>query len=233
MQVLLDTTGRADELADRGALTDDDLARLFAADPDGGPWLRASMVSTVDGSAAGDSGVSGSINNPADARVFAVQRAWADVIVVGAGTAKAERYAPADTPIVLVSRKAQVPESLRGAPAGSVLMATCSASDGIAEARELLGTDNVLPCGSHRVDLPVLKAALADRGWLRQLCEGGPHLLRDLVFQEAADELTATTVPRLVAGSHSRITTGAPLDRELTLALLLEDAGTLVGRWLV
>lgn len=231
MQVLLDTLAPEDaaRVADPRALTDEDLATLYA--PPQEPWLRVNMVSTVDGSATGESGLSGSINNPADGRVFAALRRLADVVVVGAGTAKAEVYSPGDTPIVLVSRKAQVPPSLRGAPAGSVLMATCSLSDGIGEARELLGAEHVLTYGSHRVDLGALKAGLAERGWGSILCEGGPHLLRDLVFQGAADELTATTVPRMVAGSYPRITVGAPLDTALTLRLLLEDEGTLLGRW--
>lgn len=234
MRLILDDLGASP--AGEGDLDDLALARLYAYPDDGRiPWLRANMVSTLDGAATGPDGRTGSINNEADKRVFSLLRALADVIVVGAGTAKAEGYAasraPAGTPIVLVSRKAQVPESLRGAPAGSVLMATCSLSDGIDEARELLGDEHVLTLGSHRVDLPGLKAALVERGWSHVLCEGGPHLLRDLVFQGAADELTATTVPRLVAGSFPRITVGAPIDTSLTLRLLLEDHGTLLGRW--
>jgi riboflavin biosynthesis pyrimidine reductase len=70
----------------------DDLHELYAvpADRPGGPWLRANMVSSVDGAAAGDSGKSGSLNNAADKRVFDHLRSVADVIVVGAGTARAE-----------------------------------------------------------------------------------------------------------------------------------------------
>lgn len=231
MQVLLDTLAPEGDarVADPRSLSDEDLETLYAVPQR--PWLRVGMVSTVDGSSTGESGLSGSINNPADGRVFATLRRLADVIVVGAGTAKAEGYSPTDTPIVLVSRKGQVPETLRGAPAGSVLLATCSLSDGIGEARELLGAEHVLTYGSHRVDLPALKAGLVERGWGSILCEGGPHLLRDLVFQGAADELTATTVPRLVAGSYPRITVGAPIDTPLQLRLLLEDHGTLLGRW--
>ncbi|MBZ5734962.1 dihydrofolate reductase family protein [Nocardioides sp. TRM66260-LWL] len=214
-----------------GELSDDDLRALYAAPTT--PFLRVNMVSTVDGSATGANGRSGSINNAADKRVFDALRDLADVIVVGAGTAKAEGYRPAQRPIVLVSRKAQVPETLRGAPAGSVYLATCSKSDGIDEAREILGEEHVLTLGSHRVDLPQLKQTLADRGWGHQLCEGGPHLLRDLVHQGAADELTATSVPRIVAGTYPRITEGAPVDAPLSLALLLEDEGTLFGRWTI
>ena len=212
-------------------VSDEDLKALYAV-PDGdSAYLRVNMVSTVDGSATGDDALSGSINTVPDQRVFATIRSLADVIIVGGGTAKAEGYEPTDRPTVLVSRKAQVPEKLRGAPAGSVYLATCSRSEGIDEAREMLGEEHVLTLGSHRVDLPLLKETLFHRGWRSQLCEGGPHLLRDLVFQGCVDELTATTVPRLVAGAYPRITEGAPVDTALTLKLLLEDEGTLLGRW--
>lgn len=211
-------------------ITDADLAELYAP-PAGQPWLRVGMVSTVDGSATGDDARTASINNAADHRVFQTLRSLADVIIVGAGTAKSEKYAPTDVPIVLVSRKAQVPESLQGAPAGSVYLATCSRSDGLPAAREILGDEHILELGSHRVDLPQLKAALVDRGWMSQLCEGGPHLSRDMVFQGCVDEVAATTVPRLVAGAYPRTTEGAPINVPLELTMLLEDSGTLFGRW--
>ena len=211
-------------------ITDADLAELYAP-PAGQPWLRVGMVSTVDGSATGDDARTASINNAADQRVFQALRSLADVIIVGAGTAKAEKYAPTDVPIVLVSRKAQVPEALQGAPAGSVYLATCSRSDGLPAVREILGDEHILELGSHRVDLPQLKATLAERGWMSQLCEGGPHLSRDMVFQGCVDEVAATTVPRLVAGAYPRTTEGAPINVPLELTMLLEDSGTLFGRW--
>lgn len=196
------------------------------------PWLRVNMVGTVDGAATGETGTSGSINNAVDKQVFDHLRAAADVIVVGAGTARAEGYHVADRPLVIVSRRGDVPEQLQDAPAGAVLMATCEAAERVDRAREVLGADQVLVLGSHRVDLPLLKQVLADRGWANQLCEGGPHLLRDLLAAGVADELCTTTVPRLVAGEHPRITQGPPLDVPLRLHLLLEAEGTLLARWL-
>ena len=207
----------------------DDLAALYAAPRT--PWLRVNMVGTVDGAATGETGTSGSINNAVDKQVFDQLRAMADVIVVGAGTARAEGYHTADRPLVLVSRRGDVPEQLRDAPRGSVLMATCSTAEGVDRARDVLGADQVLVLGSHRVDLPLLKEVLADRGWADQLCEGGPHLLRDLLAAGVADELCTTTVPRVLAGDHPRITQGPPVDVPLRLHLLLEAESTLLGRW--
>ena len=228
MRVLLNALDELDRL---DGPSDEELAELYAA-PEL-PWLRVNMVSTIDGSATGSSGRSGSINNATDHRVFHLLRSMADAIVVGAGTARAEGYGPTDRPIVLVSRSGGVPDRLRGAEPGAVLMATVSAAEHLEEARELLGPDHVLVLGSHRVSLAELREHLVARGWTNLLSEGGPHLLRDLVDQGAADELTATFVPRLLAGRHPRIADGPPVDVPLSLRLLLEEDGTLLGRWFI
>ena len=197
------------------------------------PWLRVNMVSTVDGAATGDDGRSGSINNAVDQRVFHQLREMADAIVVGAGTARVEGYRPADRPLVVVSRRGEVPERLRGAPTGSVLLATCEAAEPLDAVRDLLGAEQVLVLGTGTVDLAALREALLARGWRNLLCEGGPHLLRDLLAAGVVDEVCTTVVPRLVAGEHPRITQGPPVDVPLRLHLLLEDQSTLLARWLV
>src|SRR4051812_49511291 len=122
MRVLTDEIGGAS-----GEVTD--LDALYR--PPSSPWLRVNMVSTLDGAANGESGKSGSINNAADKRVFHALRAQADAIVVGAGTARTERYRVAPVPLVVVSRRADVPEQLADAPTGSVLLATCAESAGL------------------------------------------------------------------------------------------------------
>jgi riboflavin biosynthesis pyrimidine reductase len=225
MRILKGPDGPADNI------TDADVRGLYAADD--GPWLRANMVSTVDGAATGESGKSGSISNDVDKRIFELLRELADAIVVGAGTARIEGYRPADRPTVVVSRSGRVPERLRDAEPGRVLMATCQAAAALDETRALLGDDNVLVLGGHRVGLRVLKDRLAERGLRHLLCEGGPHLLRDLLDQGVVDELDATLVPRLVGGLHPRVTNGAPVDVPLELRVLLEEEDTLLGRWFV
>jgi riboflavin biosynthesis pyrimidine reductase len=112
-------------------------------------------------------------------------------------------------------------------------MATVSTAPHLAQARELLGDEQVLVLGSHRVDLARMKDELALRGYRHLLSEGGPHLLRDLLDQGVADELDTTLVPRLISGSHRRITDGPPVDVPLRLSTLVEDEGTLLARWLV
>jgi riboflavin biosynthesis pyrimidine reductase len=112
-------------------------------------------------------------------------------------------------------------------------MATVSTAPYVDEAREILGRDNVLVLGSHRVDLARLKDELVLRGYRHLLSEGGPHLLRDLLDQGVADELDATVVPRVIGGSHRRITDGPPVEIPLRLTTLVEEEGTLLARWFV
>jgi riboflavin biosynthesis pyrimidine reductase len=220
-------------LIDEGGATGEahDLALLYR--PPSLPWLRVNMVSTLDGAANGESGKSGSINNEADKRVFHALRQHADAIVVGAGTARTERYRVAAVPLVVVSHRGLVPEQLRDAPSGKVLLVTCADSPGLADAREILGDDQVLVCGQAQVDLAAMKQSLVQRGLHDLLSEGGPHLLRDLLAEGVADELCLTWVPRVIGGVHPRILEGAPVDLSLRLAVLLEAHGTLIGRWLV
>ncbi|HET6560553.1 MAG TPA: dihydrofolate reductase family protein [Marmoricola sp.] len=226
MRVLIDHAG-----GPLGDVDDERLRTLY--EPPRLPWLRVNMVSTVDGAATGAGGLTGSINNPADKRVFHLLRSTSDAVVVGAGTARAERYGPAVVPIVLVSRVGVVPEKLRGAPSGRVLLATCATASGLSNSRRQLGDENVLVVGSESVDLVSMRHALADRGFQNVLSEGGPQLLAAMLAAGVIDELCVTVVPQAVSGSHRRITDGPDVDVPLELATLLEEDGTLLGRWLV
>jgi riboflavin biosynthesis pyrimidine reductase len=228
MRVLIGDSVRAIQ---DGRLGTGDLETLYAAPST--PWLRVSMVSTLDGAVTGESGRSGAISNDVDRRVFDLLRKLADVVVVGAGTARIEGYRPADLPIVVVSRSGHLPEKLRGVEPGRIILATCKHAPELAEARKLLPAGDVLLLGSHRVDLRAMRRRLEERGFRHILCEGGPHLLRDLLDQGVVDELDATVVPRLVSGLHPRVTDGPPIDVPLRLSTLLEERGTLLGRWLV
>ena len=219
------------ELKRLADLSDDELTRLYA--PPSGPWLRVNFVSTVDGAAQGSDGLSKGINNDADKRVFDALRRWADCLVVGAGTLRAEGYDIPRLPLVVVSRSGDLPPTLRDAPRGRVLMATVASADGLADVREHLGADNVLVLGVDEIDLVALKQELADRGWVEQLCEGGPSLFADLLAAGVVDELCWTVVPMLTGGDAVRIATGAKVETRLRPALLLEQDGTLLGRWLV
>lgn len=197
------------------------------------PWLRLNFVATVDGSVQGADGVSRSINNEADQQVFATLRDLADVIVVGAGTVRAEGYEPNPKPFVVVTRSGAVPPSLREGDLSQVYVATGADAPQLAQTRDLLGEPNVLVTGQQGPDLAALRRALEDRGFGDILCEGGPALAADLVAAGLVNELCLTMVPTLVAGDGLRVLSGAPIDVPLRLHQLVEYDGTLLTRWWV
>jgi riboflavin biosynthesis pyrimidine reductase len=213
-------------------------------------WVRANFISTLDGAAAGDDGRSGSIHAGPDRDVFGLLRALSDVILVGAGTARAEGYRravvrepwldlrkgrPAHPTIAVVSRSCVVPPGLiqTRENSGELVLITCegAGAGAIDLARRNLGNSQVIVEGDMSVDLAAAVHALAVRGLRRVLCEGGPHLLRDLTASGHLDELCLTIAPTLVAGDHPRITAGAAVTASLLPCLLIESQGTLLGRW--
>jgi riboflavin biosynthesis pyrimidine reductase len=213
-------------------------------------WVRANFNSSLDGAATGDDGRSGSINTGADPDVFGLLRALSDVILVGAGTARIEGYRraavrapwlehragrPAHPTMAVVSRSGDIPPQLSQARenSGEVLLVTCerAGNQAIDLARGTLGEENVIVEGDASVNLASALDALAVRGLRRILCEGGPHLMRDLTASGRLDELCLTLSPTLVAGDHPRITAGASVTANLLPRLLIESQGAILGRW--
>jgi riboflavin biosynthesis pyrimidine reductase len=230
------------------------LAELYAhpAPAGGGAWVRANFVASVDGAAWGADGRSGSINGPADLRVFRLLRALADVVLAGAGTVRAEGYGlPRERPehgarraargqapvarLAVVTRSGDLPPDtgLFDGPRPALLV-TCAAAGAPALRRmaALAGDDGVLVCGQDDVDPAVAVRELARRGLPRVLCEGGPRLLTAVAAAGVLDELCLTWSPLLVGGDAPRVVSGLPLSMRLRLAHLLEEDGFLLGRWL-
>lgn len=233
------------------ALDDLDAAGLFTAyaAPER-RWVRCNMVTSLDGAGTGSDGRSGSINTEADHVVFEVLRASSHVVVVGAGTIRAEGYPPLSVqdslvdlrrdhglpdvlPLVAVSNRGEVPPTLSGCRDGRALIAVPSRAPGLAAARADLGPDHVLVCGDDEVDLALLVATLHDRGWDQVLTEGGPSLLGSFLTAGQLDELCYTVVPRVVGGDHPRTVGPQGVPTDLSLETLVEQDGTIMGRWLV
>ncbi|MDQ2625340.1 MAG: dihydrofolate reductase family protein [Actinomycetota bacterium] len=230
-----------------GAVDDDELVRLYHHAPG---RVRANFVSTVDGAATGDDGRSGTINNEADLRVFETLRALADVVLVGAGTARTEGYAeitvperlastraelglPAGLELAVVTRSGILSERLLGASAPPLVI-THEGCHHLEPLRERLGSDRVLVHGTTEVDLGAALVGLAARGLVRVLTEGGPHLFASLLGAGLVDELCLTTTPQLVGGHPPRIVAAhewfAP-PRGAHLEHVLVEGSTVLARW--
>lgn len=219
-----------------------DPSRVYGAvertPPPGRPWVLANMVASVDGSAAvGER--SGPLGGPADKVVFRILRSLADVVLVGAGTVRAEGYGPvrgADpAALAVVSRSLALDpdDRLFTEAVARTIVVTCAASD--PARRATLGeVAEVIVAGTDSVDPARALAELGARGHRTVLCEGGPALLAQVAAAGVLDELCLTTSPLLALGDGPRITTGISSDVLLPrrLATLLEDDGMLFARYL-
>jgi riboflavin-specific deaminase-like protein len=221
--------------------------RLHELAPPDRPYLGINMVSSLDGKATLDWRTKG-LSTEIDRRLFHHLRTQADAVMVGAGTAREERYGrmtkndelsakrvaegrAAEAVAVVVSGRLDLPPDLPllNEPDQAVLIAT--------------GSEAELPgLGAHveyvRVgdDLPRLMAELDERGVRSVLCEGGPMLNSFLFAAGIVDELFLTLNPKILAGAAAlTIVAGRELVEpvELDLVSVAEAEGELYTRWRV
>lgn len=203
------------------------------------------MVTSLDGRIA-VGGRSAPLSSPADRSLFHALRAQADAVMVGAGTATAERYGPiirdprstelraarglAPQPLaVIVSRRLDIDPTLPllADPQSHVVVLTPAARD-------------LPPCPAtvDYVRTPTLRAGLAELharlGVELIVCEGGPTLAASLAAESLIDELFLALAPLLVgeSGSGALLAGHGPSEPlRFELDSLLEHAGQLYGRY--
>jgi 5-amino-6-(5-phosphoribosylamino)uracil reductase len=245
-------TAGGDEPAPR-ELGEEDLRRLYELPgAPQAPWLAVNFVSSADG-AVTEHGHSEGLSDAADRRIFLLGRELADVILVGAGTARAEQYRGARTsaekrrrrsaegrepvpPIVVVSTRASLDPAARLFTDTTVPPIVVTTEHAPAEQRYRLaeaGAD-VVVAGRCRVDLTRMRDELAARGLHRLCCEGGPTLFGSLLAEHLVDELRLTVSPLLTAGPAGRIVHGPTVTppRELSLASVVRSRDSLMLRYL-
>lgn len=189
-------------------------------------WVALGMVASIDGAATVD-GVSRGLGQDGDRAAFRALRAAADLILVGAGTVRAERYGPpkvasevaaarhergqADRAgIAVVSRSLDL--DLEGRlftedPSWRPIVVTSLVADpDKVTALEETGAE-VLVAGDDLVDLSAAVERLRTLGYGRILGEGGPSLNGQLLADGLVDEIFLTVAPSLVGGQANRIVT--------------------------
>jgi riboflavin biosynthesis pyrimidine reductase len=232
----------------------DELPTLYAYPADlNRVWLRANFIASLDGGAT-VGGTTGRLGGPGDRAIFNLLRELADVILVGAGTVRAEDYSGARLSITQrQSRQAraqcEIPQLAIVTKSGRLdrdmpvftrtevppLVCTCAAVAD--ETRHALGgLADVVECSDvdpGKVDEASVLAALADRGLYRVLTEGGPMLFSSFVERGMLDELCLTIAPSLVGGLASRIATGPGqvLTAMRRAHILTDDDGYLYTRY--
>jgi len=210
------------------------LAEFYGAErpshPDGRPWVGVCMVASLDGSIA-VAGRSGGLSSVADAAVLRTLRQRADVVIVGAGTVRDERYGAPSKPgqrigVVTISGQLELASPLFTSGAGFVI---CPDSTPPLEVPTLrVGTDVVdLDQAVRR-----LHEIAPESGFV--LAEGGARLNGQLLASDLIDELNLTLSPQLVGGTGPRLALSdvEMSQREFELAHLLADESSfLFSRW--
>ncbi|MFD6893772.1 pyrimidine reductase family protein [Rhodococcus sp. NPDC060086] len=233
-------------------LDDADLRELYAYPRDlTQPWMRVNFVSSLDGAVAVD-GRSGGLGTPADKLVFGMLRELADVILVGAGTARTENYGGARTSEALRERRAAA--GLSAVPPIAVVTASGNLDPGMR-----LFTDTTVPpivftssavsekkrrsladagadvrvIAADDISGDALVAASTEAGWNRILCEGGPRLFGRMIADNVVDDLCLTFTPVLAAGSADRIahSPASAVTAMRRAHLVCDDDGTILTRW--
>ena len=201
--------------------------------------MRANFVSSLDG-AVTLSGKSAGLSSEGDRALFHLLRSLADVVLVGAGTARTENYGGAKPvnghapPIAVVSKSLDLDQSSRLFADTTVrpIVVTCAASPDEVRA-QLDAVADVIVAGDADVDLGAALDVLAERGLGRVLCEGGPHLLGSLATAGVLDELCLTLSPVIAGGTAGRIVAGylPEVVEPMVLRHVLEEDGHLFLRY--
>lgn len=214
------------------------------------PAVRLNMIVSVDGGTSWG-GVSGALGGPADKALFPVLRSFADIVLVAAGTMRAENYGPAkldddlrsarkargQTPvphIAVVSRTCRLdwdtPFFTDATERPLVITVSSAPADALAAAGRVA---DVVIAGADDVDLAMALRELGARSARHVLAEGGPTLNGALARARLLDELCVTLSPRLASGDAKRLIAGSTLDEleALTLRSICEQDGFLFLRY--
>lgn len=232
-------------------VTTDRLTATYLFPASDRPVIRGNMVASVDGAATAD-GKSAGLGSDGDRQIFHLQRALADVIVVGAHTAVVEGYRPptvdqqyiadrvergqnAVPPLILVSQSLNIPDDYATIADPGVIIATCAEAPDAARKRLQAAGATLVDCGETSVDSLLLADELHRRGLRRVLCEGGPRFLATIAAAGLLDELALTVSPTLVGGDAQRIAHGAAVHvdrgRMRLRHLISDDEGYLYQLW--
>lgn len=193
--------------------------------PASGRHLRVNMVASADGAATAGGRV-GVLSGTADQLLLHELRTLCDVLLVGAGTVRAEGYGPIRLAPEQQRRRAAVGQ----APLPRLAVLTRSLDLDLAApvfteatARPLVLTTeaatvhrreaaaevaDVLLAGTDDVDPAAVVEQLAGLGLGRILSEGGPRVLNQLLAADLVDELCLAVAPVAVGGRELRITDG-------------------------
>lgn len=197
------------------------------------PWVGLCMVASLDGSTVVN-GASAGLSSPNDSGVLLALRAVADVILVGAGTARGEGYGPPSKNgqrIGVVSGTGSIdPDSELFASGAGFLVTTKNA-----QLDPAVRSVDTLRVGADQVDLTLAIASITtivpDAQFIH--VEGGSRLNGSMASADLFDEMNLTISPGTVGGDGPRLTTGGidHTHRFELAQILVDDESFVFSRW--
>jgi len=230
-------------------LSDTQLLERYAIDRR--PYVRFNFVSSLDGSAQ-VGGVSAALGSAADQRLFKLLRRQASVVLVGAGTVRAEGY---DGP--LVDPESQIWREANGLgrhPALAILSNGLNISPTSAVVRNspapilLFTAVNVDPQTARHypqhvqlIQVPQFNGLISATHVVQELterglecihAEGGPTIFGQFIDQQMVDSLCLSISPQLIGGQGARIASGTgEHPQALQLHSVLHEEGMLLTEY--
>ncbi len=218
------------------------------------PYLVLNMIASADGAASLE-GRTRTLGDEIDREVFHGLRTQADCVMVGAGTARIERYGrlvkdprrrerrraeglASDPLACVVSGRLDLPADLPLLQDSDSRVVVATGSDGelpeTAADVEYIRTEGAPTIRPALT--PLLRRLRSDQGVRSVLCEGGPRLNSSLLDEHLVDELFLTVSPKMAAGTPEiTIVAGPPPPEPFDLQLVTchEAAGALYLRYRV
>ena len=211
------------------------------------PWILLNMVNSVDGFISFE-GRAGGLSGSADRNIYQIIRGLADIILVGAGTVRAENYKAPKTP---EGKLAEFRES-RGQekrPRIAVLSGELNLNPDMGlfaerhpedkppliytKSESLEKNRSQFATSSEIIDFPEeeLNVSRVVHDLFNQdakivVCEGGPNLNAHLLADDLIDEFCLSVSPRAVGGENPPPFLNHPVDSPVELSLnriLLEE----------
>jgi riboflavin biosynthesis pyrimidine reductase len=201
--------------------------------------VRVNIIASVDGSVQGVDGTSESLSNRADRAILGAIRAESDAVLVGAATIRTEGYLlPRTARLAIVTASGDLSGARVGDehdPTKILILAPESARERV---HATFGAPHtfvgVTADAVGRIDLPAALDALRLHGAESVVCEGGPHLIDQLMDAGLVGELCISTSPTWIGGGTSLLASGDRRATPLRLAsLLTDDTGGIYARWII
>ena len=185
------------------------------------PTIRLMMASTADGKIATAAREAARFTSGEDLRRLEEEVAWADALIIAAGTVRAygttfrvrkpelaaeraRRDQAVQPTSVVVTRSLDLPLDMPFFTVQDIprVIATTSAAAEVARER-FRGLAEVIACGEDSVNPACLIAELARRGTKNALLLGGGTLNAQMTRAGLVDELRLTIAPRLFGGKDA------------------------------